>query len=127
MLYHKTTHKNLDELDQAIRAAAARQSFGVIAVHDLKQLMNSKGVEFGNEVRVYEVCNPRHAKAVLSDAPEVSSMLPCRISVYAGTGGVAVTTMLPTQLMKAFATTAAVQTTAAEVERAMVAIIDEAV
>ena len=86
MVYRRTSLKTLDELDQALRAVVARHSFGVLGVHDLKQAMNNKGVDFDAEVRVYEVCNPHHAKAVLLESMEVSTALPCRISIYAAQG-----------------------------------------
>lgn len=127
MVYRRTSLKTLDELDQALRAVVARHSFGVLGVHDLKQAMNNKGVDFDAEVRVYEVCNPHHAKAVLLESMEVSTALPCRISIYAAQGKLEVATILPTELMKTFSASPAMAATAAEVERAMKAIIDETV
>lgn len=125
MVYRKTSLKTLDELDQALRAAAARQNFGVLGVLDLKQTMNNKGVEFDAEVRVYEVCNPHHAKAVLLEAMEVSTALPCRIAIYSAGDRMEVATLLPTELMKAFGSSTVMAATAAEVERAMKAMIDD--
>jgi uncharacterized protein (DUF302 family) len=127
MVYRKTSLKTLTELDQALREAAARHKFGVLGVHDLKQTMNNKGVEFDAEVRVYEVCNPNHAKAVLLEAMEVSTALPCRVSIYSAGDMFAVATILPTELMKAFGSSPVMAATAAEVEQAMKAMIDETV
>ncbi len=126
MIYRKTSSKSLDEIDQAIRTAAANQKFGVLGMYDLKQTMKSKGVEFDREVRVYEVCNPNHAKTVLTEAMEVSTMLPCRISVYSDGGKLEIATMLPTAMMKGFAGSETLNNTAATVETAMKAMIDEA-
>lgn len=126
MLYQKTSKKSLEAIDQALREAAARHKFGVLTVHDLKQTMKNKGVDFDSEVRVYEVCNPYHAKAALQEAPAVSTALPCRISVYGSEGSLQVSTLLPTQLMRMFGTSAVMEATASEVEVAMKAIIDEA-
>ena len=127
MIYRKTSLKTLDELDQSLRDAAAKHKFGVLGVHDLKQAMKNKGVEFDREVRVYEVCNPHHAKTVLTESMEVSTALPCRISVYSAAGKVEVATILPSELMRAFASSAVMEATATEVEKAMKAIIDETV
>ncbi|MGD0580563.1 MAG: DUF302 domain-containing protein [Bryobacteraceae bacterium] len=127
MVYRKTSLKTLEALDQALREAAARHKFGVLGVHDLKQTMKNKGVEFEAEVRVYEVCNPHHAKAVLLEAMEVSTVLPCRVSIYSAGDKIAVATILPTELMKAFKSSPVMAVTAAEVEQAMKAMIDETV
>ena len=127
MIYRKTSLKTLDELDVTLREAAARHKFGVLGVHDLKQAMKNKGVEFDAEVRVYEVCNPHHAKAVLSESMEVSTALPCRISIYSAAGKMEVATILPSELMRVFSSSPVMAATAAEVETAMKAIIDETV
>ena len=127
MVYRKTSLKTLDSLDKSLREAAARHKFGMLGVHDLKQTMKDKGVEFDAEVRVYEVCNPHHAKAVLLEAMEVSTVLPCRVSIYSAGDRIEVATILPTELMKAFGSSPVMAATAAEVEQAMKEMIDETV
>ena len=127
MVYRKTSLKTLDELALALREAAARHKFGVLGVHDLKQAMKNKGVEFDSEVRVYEVCNPYHARTVLLESMEVSTALPCRISIYSEGDKLQVATILPSELMKAFGSSPVMASTADEVERSMKAIIDETV
>jgi uncharacterized protein (DUF302 family) len=127
MVYKKSSVKSLDELDQSLRDAAARHKFGVLNVRDLKQTMNSKGVAFDDEVRVYDVCNPHHARTVLLENLDVSTALPCRISVCSSGGRTEVATILPGELMKMFSATPAMAAVAAEVESAMKAMIDEAV
>ena len=125
MIYQKSSHKSLEVIDQTLRDAAVRHKFGVLAVHDFKETMKNKGVEFDTEVRVYEVCNPHHAKAVLGEVLAVSTALPCRISVYESGDGITIATLLPTQLMKMFGSSALMESTALEVEQALKAMIDE--
>jgi len=127
MVYRKSSLKTLEELDTALREAATRQQFGVLGVHDLRQAMANKGVAFDAEVRVYEVCNPHHAKTVLLENMEVSTALPCRISIYSAGGQMEVATVLPTALMTSFSSSPAMTATASEVEQSMKAIIDETV
>jgi len=127
MVYRKSSQKTMDELDLALREAAARHKFGVLGMRDLRQTMQSKGVEFDRDVRVYDVCNPHHARTVLTEAIEVSTALPCRVSIYASAEGLEVATILPSEMMKAFGSSKVLAATADEVERAMKAIIDETV
>jgi len=127
MVYRKTSLKTLEQLDQALRESAARHRFGVLGVHDLKQAMNNKGVDFDAEVRVYEVCNPHHAKAVLLENMDVSTALPCRVSIYSLGDKMEVAAILPSELMQAFGSSPTMAATAAEVEDAMKGIIDETV
>ena len=97
MLFEIETAKSLEQIDEAIRAAAANQQFGVLGVHDLREAMNKKGVPFENTCLVYEVCNPQQAKKVLEQNGGFSSLLPCRISVYGSQGRHKLSTVLPTQ------------------------------
>jgi uncharacterized protein (DUF302 family) len=124
MLYEIESGKPLDQIDQALRDAAARHKFGVLGVHDLKQTMRSKGVEFDKEVRIYEVCNPHKAKSVLEANGAVSTALPCRISVYQSGDAHRIATILPTALMSMFGA-GELQTVAEEVEATLKAIIAE--
>ncbi|MCC6393459.1 MAG: DUF302 domain-containing protein [Bryobacterales bacterium] len=94
--------KSLEQIDAALRDSAARHKFGVITVHDLRETMKNKGVEFSKACIVYEVCNPHQAKKVLESNGAVSTALPCRISVYEVPGGYQIATLLPTALMKMF-------------------------
>lgn len=102
MLYKIRAHKSLEQIDQALQETAARHQFGILAVHDLRQTMQKKGIELGMECRIYEVCNPLQAKKVLEAKGDVSTALPCRISVYGSGRDYMLATLLPTYLMKSF-------------------------
>ena len=125
MILEIASTKSLEAIDEALRAAAQRHQFGVLAMHDLKATMNSKGVAFDTPCRVYEICNPHQAKAVLEANSAVSTALPCRISVYGTAGGQhKIATIRPTALMKMFPSPA-LEPVAAEVEREITAIMNE--
>jgi uncharacterized protein (DUF302 family) len=125
MLFEIESKKDLKALEQGLQEAAARHSFGVLAVHNLKETMAKKGVDFAGECLVYEVCNPHQAKRVLEANGAVSTALPCRISIYHGAHGYRLATILPTALMKMFASPS-LAPVAREVEAVIVAMMKEA-
>ncbi|MEZ6050924.1 MAG: DUF302 domain-containing protein [Planctomycetaceae bacterium] len=125
MLYEKQARGTVDEVVARIEAAAAANQFGVLGIHDLKQKMNAKGLDFGPECRVLEVCNPGKAKTVLESDMSISNALPCRISVYEEGGAVKVSTLKPTQLLALF-NRPELDTVANDVEDALLRIIDTA-
>lgn len=120
----RSTQLPLETVAQRLPEISARHKFGVLGVHNLREKMESKGVPFGRECRVFEVCNPHHAQAVLSQAIEVSTALPCRISVYEEKGRTVLATIKPTALLTMFDAPQAAAT-AQEVETTMVRIMDE--
>ena len=125
MLYRVKSRKTLAEVASGLEAAAQRHKFGVMAVHDLKAKMNEKGVEFELDCLIYGVCNPHQAKKVLEANAEVSTALPCRISVYSEGAGLTLATLRPTALIDLFKTPA-LKAVAQEVEEVLVQMMNEA-
>jgi uncharacterized protein (DUF302 family) len=66
----------------------AENGWKVIVTHDLQETMKKNGKSV-LPVSVIELCNPNHAFEILSkdEYRNVSSMLPCRISVYEKSDG----------------------------------------
>jgi uncharacterized protein (DUF302 family) len=117
--------KPLARLIADLEQAVTRHKFGVLGVHDLKAKMAEKGVPFARECRIFEVCNPHQAKKVLEINLQLSTALPCRISVYEEDGKTKLATIRPTALVGLYGTPE-LQSVAAEVEDTMVKIMAEA-
>src|SRR5574337_1263558 len=103
MLHVVRTRKSLDQVAKDLEEAVARHKFGVLAVHDLKTTMAKKGVAFTRECRLLEVCNPHQAKKVLETNLEISTALPCRISVYEEGRGTTLASIRPTSMIELYA------------------------
>ena len=125
MLYKIESTKSLDQVCQDLEKAVVNHKFGVMTVHNLKETMKKKGVEFDRECRIFEVCNPQQAKKVLQKNMEISTALPCRISVYAEGEKVKLATLKPTVLVSQF-NVPDLQPVAKEVEETLIAIMKEA-
>lgn len=126
MLYSVESAKSLAKLREDVPKACAARGFGVLSILDLKEKMREKGVEYGGECLIFEVCNPRKAKETLEANPEISTALPCRISVYKSKDGkTCLSTLRPSKLIDLFGT-AELTTLAAEVEESISAIMNEA-
>lgn len=69
----------LKALDDAIKAA----KWSVLASHRMHEVMAEKGNKIGRTT-IVEVCSMKHGLDILKDDKKkyVSSMMPCRISVY---------------------------------------------
>jgi uncharacterized protein (DUF302 family) len=126
MLSAVETKKPIEKVREDLTRACANHKFGVLGVHDLKAKMKEKGVEFGGECLIFEVCNPNQAKKVLETNPDISTALPCRISVYkTKEGRTRIATLKPSELISAFGTTE-LQGVAREVEATLESIMQEA-
>ena len=125
MLYVREANGSVDEVAQKLMAATAAQKFGVLGVHDLKAKMAEKGVNFGPQCRVFEVCNPQQAKRVLEANMAVANALPCRICIYEEGGKVKVATLKPTALIGLFGSPE-LEPVARDVEAALLQAINQA-
>ncbi len=124
LLITRSTLLPLETVCQRLTEVATSHKFGVQAVHNLREKMESKGVPFGRECRVIEVCNPSHAQIVLNQDIAISTALPCRISVYEEGGHTILATIKPTSLLMMFNAPGAAAT-AQEVEDVMIRIMEE--
>jgi uncharacterized protein (DUF302 family) len=125
MLHIVESSKSLARVIPDLEQAIARHKFGVLGVHDLKAKMAEKGVPFARECRIFEVCNPHQAKKVLEANLQVSTALPCRISVYEEGGKTKLATIRPTTLIGLYGTPE-LKSVAGEVEDTLVKIMAEA-
>ena len=126
MIYSKHSSRSAEDVGKRLGEAAARHKFGVLHVLDMQQTLESKGVELGAACSVYDICNPQAAAGALKADMRVSTLLPCRISVFSEAGGCRISTVKPTVLFKATGLEGA-EVLAEEVERELLAMIDEAV
>ncbi|HEV2245899.1 MAG TPA: DUF302 domain-containing protein [Terriglobia bacterium] len=125
MVYLVKSRKALSEVARDLGSAAQRHKFGIMGAYDLKSRMKEKGIEFDRECLVVEVCNPDQAMKVLEKNPEISTALPCRISVYQEGEEVALATIRPT-IMLALFETVGLEPVAQEIEATILAIMKEA-
>ncbi len=126
MLFKIETSKDFTEVCQDLEKAVVNNKFGVMTIHNLNETMKKKGVVFNPPCRIFEVCNPHQAKKVLEKNMDLSSFLPCRISVFAEGSKVVLTTLKPTSIISMF-DMPDLQQTAKEVEETLIQIMKEAV
>lgn len=126
MYYIVETDKPFEQAANDLDAAVKRNGFGVLHVHDLGNTLRGKGVDFGGECKVFEVCNPEQAARVLATDMRLNMALPCRISVYTDHGKTYIGLIRPVQMLSDLSDDPDLRGVAAEVEKKTIGMIDEA-
>ena len=126
MLYIVETKKDVETAARDLEEAVKRNKFGVLHIHNLKQTLKEKGIDFPNACRILEVCNPQQATRVLSQNMAVNLALPCRISVYEEGGKTKIGMVRPTALLAIFPGAEKLKPIAEEVEQQTIKMIEEA-
>ena len=125
MYYIVESKKSLGQVATDLEAAVKKHKFGVLHVHDIGATLRGKGFEFGDECKVFEVCNPGQASKVMANDMRLNMALPCRISVYTEKGKTMIGMIKPEQMLTMLSKDAGLNKIAKEVEADMIKMIDE--
>ncbi len=126
MKYIVDTNKTVEQAGEDLQAAVKDHQFGVLHVHDLKATLNNKGIEFSNDCKVFEVCNPKKASAVLTEDMSLNMALPCRISIWSENGKTHIGMISPKQMLALLSDSPELARIADEVEQTAIGIIQQA-
>lgn len=126
MYYIVETEKSFEQAAADLDAAVKHNGFGVLHVHDIGNTLRGKGVEFTNQCRVFEVCNPLQAAKVMAADMRLNMALPCRISVYTEGGKTRIGMIKPSGILSALSQDAGLAVVAREVEEKTMRMVDEA-
>jgi len=122
--YTVKTKKNIVQLIPEITTQLSEIKFGVLGVLDFKEIFAKKGVEYPNQYKLLEVCNPHAAKQALDSDPEIGLLLPCTIAVYEKEGENFISLAKPTSLL-AVSSNEDLQTMGKEIEEKLIQIINQ--
>lgn len=100
-MFHYTveTEKSMDQVISDLESALQEIKFGVLWQFDIKEKLNAKGLDFKQDYKVLEVCNPFEANRVLQENHMVGYFLPCKIVVYTEAGKTKVGLPKPTAMI----------------------------
>lgn len=126
MYYIVESGKTFEEAAKAVESTTKDNNFGVLHIHNLGETLRSKGINFDEECKVFEVCNPGQAAKVMSVDMRLNMALPCRISVYTEKGTVKIGYIKPVEMLSGLSKDEALIKIAEEVENSMVNIVNAA-
>lgn len=100
MLTEKQVNMSFAEADTLFQKTTIDKGWKIATIHDLQATMKKYGKDV-KSVKVYELCHPDHAYKVLSKDNEriVSSLMPCRVSIYEKSNGKVYVSWMNTGLM----------------------------
>lgn len=126
MYYQVESNKTFDQAVADLEASVKNHSFGVLHIHDLGSTLRSKGIEFSEECKILEVCNPVKASQVLALDMRLNMALPCRISVYTEKGQTKIGMIEPAKMLGILSEDESLTVIAQEVETKTMQMIDDA-
>ncbi|MFK7816946.1 MAG: DUF302 domain-containing protein [Gammaproteobacteria bacterium] len=126
MYYIVESDKSFEEAVTDLDTAVKQHGFGVLHVHDLGNTLRSKGIDFKEDCKVFEVCNPIQAAKVLATDMRLNMALPCRISVFTENNQTKIGLIKPEQMLSALSNDQSLVDTAKEVEEKTKQMVNQA-
>lgn len=81
-IYKKKSKEGIELVINQFKKNLENTNFGILWELDLKDKINSKGIEFKDDYMIFEICNPKIAKEVLNINKDIGVFLPCKIIIY---------------------------------------------
>ena len=125
MYYIVETNKTFEQASESLESSVKRNGFGILHIHDLGNTLRQKGMDFEEQCRVFEVCNPKQAVKVLKTDMKLNMALPCRISVFTDKGKTKIGLIKPAEMLSSLAQDEALAQVAKEVEEKLILMVDE--
>lgn len=110
------TRKSFENAAADLDATVKPRQFGVLHAHDLGNTLRSKGIDFTEQCKVFNIRNRSQAAKVLSTDMRTNMALPCRISVYTESGKTRNGMIKSVQMLGMLAQDSALTAVAREVE-----------
>ncbi|MDQ7082790.1 MAG: DUF302 domain-containing protein [Aquificota bacterium] len=85
-----------------MRETAKSKGFGVMGTHEVTNILQSKGHPISYGCVIVEICQPKAASQVLSKRPDISTAMPCRVSIYEENGKTVLATISPLQMIEMY-------------------------
>lgn len=126
MYYIVDSDKSFDAAVEDLDVAVKEHGFGVLHVHDIGNTLRNKGVDFKEQCKVFEVCNPVQAAKVLATDMRLNMALPCRISVFTENNQTRIGLIEPEQMLAALSDDPTLKDAAREVEAKTKQMVDQA-
>jgi uncharacterized protein (DUF302 family) len=102
MLYKEISQKSVQTIVEDIQNLVPDYKFGVLHIHNIKETLQKKGFEFEKECQILDICNPTIAQNILNIDMSISTIMPCKISVYEENNQTIIAMNSFTELIKEF-------------------------
>ncbi|PGT80509.1 DUF302 domain-containing protein [Bacillus sp. AFS040349] len=124
--YTVETNDDIQTAISSLEDNLKEEKFGVLWEFDIKGKLQEKGLDFNQEYKVLEVCNPHEAQRILSENQMVGYFLPCKIVVYDDQGKTKIGMPRPTALVS-MVDDPKIKEVAGDIEQRLIDCIDKSI
>lgn len=94
MFTHKILSKlSIVDVSEKVPAACEKFKFALLQTYVYHEIVESKGFPIKRKVFVYEICQAKTAAGILTDFPNFSIFMPCKLAIYEEKDSTIISTM----------------------------------
>ncbi|MFO7978705.1 MAG: DUF302 domain-containing protein [Bacteroidales bacterium] len=83
----------IEAVTEKVPAACEQNKFALLQTYVYHEILESKGFPIDRKVFVYEICQAKTAAKMLTEFPQFSLFMPCKLAIYEDGGKTVISTM----------------------------------
>ncbi|MBI5539087.1 MAG: DUF302 domain-containing protein [Bacteroidia bacterium] len=87
------SNESIENISQKVPKACENNKFALLQTYVYHDIVESKGFPIKRKVFIYEICQAKTAALMLTDNPEFSIFMPCKLAIYEHEGKTVISTM----------------------------------
>lgn len=95
------SNRSIEDITKNVNKECENHKFALLQTYIYHEIVESKGFPIKRKVFIYEVCQAKTASIMLTDNPEFSIFMPCKLAIYENEGKTIISTMNMEIMLKA--------------------------
>ena len=95
------SNHSIDKIADKVQTECDNYKFALLKTYNYHEIVESKGFPIKRKVFIYEICQAKTASLMLTDYPNFSIFMPCKIAIYEHRGKTIISTMDMSIMLKA--------------------------
>lgn len=99
--YKLETTQSIEKIAAKVQQECDKNKFALLHTYNYHEIVENKGFPIKRKVFIYEICQAKTASLMLTDHPNFSIFMPCKLAIYEQNGKTVVSTMNMEIVLKA--------------------------
>ncbi len=87
------TDQPIEIIANKVQQACDNYKFALLKTYNYHEIVESKGFPINRKVFIYEICQAKTVSLMLTDYPNFSIFMPCKLVIYENNGNTVISTM----------------------------------
>ena len=99
--YKLETVESIEKIAAKVQQECDKNKFALLHTYNYHEIVENKGFPIKRKVFIYEICQAKTASLMLTDHPNFSIFMPCKLAIYENNGKTIISTMDMSIMLKA--------------------------